>query len=386
MKIFLSFLQDTGGEPHDIPAYRFWTYYIKNGIEEAAMHWTEVPGLDWAAGLIPYENDTALNLWKEQAWEKTLKYIKSNRHNIDIFLSYLYPKQIEINAIKEIRKLGIPCINFYCDHIRQYTKLPDEFKVFDMLWVPEFEAIPMYKKAKIDFINLPMPMWVKPQYRRCPVIENSIISFIGSKDILRQNLLSQVINKGLFVEIRGNGWKNEDAEQKNVVIPTAGWSNKLINQMNFAKRFGLKSLIIKYAQQLGGISQFAIPDQNLFQKPDFENYIRITRQCSVTIGINRVPTFKALNTQPLVYSRLRDIEAPMMGACYLTEYTEGLNNLYHLGKEIETYTNADELIYKCNELINSPAKRKELRIHGQKKALDFHAIPSSLQKLKVKLF
>ena len=161
-------MQDNLEAPHPIPAYRFWSYYVKNGIEESGMKWIEVPGVDLAAGLVPDEHDPALQQWKIQAWEKTVNYIKANRHQFDVFLCYLYPKQIDTAAIKQIRDLGLPCINFYCDHIRSYTKLPSEFKVFDLMWVPEYEALPMYRKAGISHINLPMPMWVAPQYRNYP--------------------------------------------------------------------------------------------------------------------------------------------------------------------------------------------------------------------------
>jgi hypothetical protein len=48
--------------------------------------------------------------------------------------------------------------------------------------------------------------------------------------------------------------------------------------------------------------------------------------------------------QPNTYSRLRDIEAPMLGACYLTEQTEGLECLYDIGNEIEIYKDPESFI------------------------------------------
>src|SRR5690606_14873934 len=121
--------------------------------------------------------------WKEITWQKTLEYIKINRP--DIFLSYLYPKQIDINAINEIKKLGIPCVNFFCDHIREYKSLPKEFHVFDLNWVPEHEALDLYKKNDLAYIHLPMPMWVAPNLRTVNQHHNSEITFIGSCDVQR---------------------------------------------------------------------------------------------------------------------------------------------------------------------------------------------------------
>lgn len=382
--ILLSFLQDTGENVHDIPAYRFWNSYIKNGLNEAGMQWTEIPGADWAAGLIPRENDPALDAWKGKIWEQTLKYIKENLLDIDLFLCYLYPKQIEINAIQEIKKLGIPCVNFYCDNVREFTRPPAEFKVFDLIWVPEFEALPMYERAKVNHIHLPMPVWIDPAYRTLPENENSSISFIGSKDQLREKFFFELAGKGLPLEIRGSNW-GENSNQQQVAAPST-FKSKLKNQMDLARNSGLQAFIIHNLKRFGSKADYSLPGQYIFEKPGFDDYVKITRESRITLGINRVPTSTTFDSTPLVYSRLRDLEAPMLGACYLTEHTAGLNYLYDIGKEIETYSNADELLYKCNELINSNNKRKELRAMGQKRALRSHTVPVSLQQIKMRLF
>src|SRR6202042_1109419 len=45
----------------------------------------------------------------------------------------------------------------------------------------------------------------------------------------------------------------------------------------------------------------------------------ITQNSEITPGGNRSPSLRYPFYRPNTYSRLRDIEAPMMGACYLTE-------------------------------------------------------------------
>jgi hypothetical protein len=384
LRILLSFLQDNGGQPHPIPAYRFWTYYIKNGIQEAGMQWTEIPGLDWAAGLVPYENDPALQQWQQQAWEKTIKHIEANRGQIDVFLCYLYPKQIDTGAIKRIKAMGIPCVNFYCDNVRSFTKLPHQFKVFDLVWVPEFEALHLYQNAGVPYINLPMPMWVDPQYRHFNEQETDIISFIGSKDDLRAQLLADAITRGLPIQIRGNGWNDTSKPTVHSMSPSP--SSKIKNQFNLLRNAGIKGFVAYHFQRNKKAIPVDIPVENIFKKPGFDEYIRLSRESMVTLGINRVPTFNTFGKDIITYSRLRDLEAPMLGACYLTEYTAGLPQLYDLGTDIEIYANADELVYKSKELASSKSRRKELRIKGQQRALNSHSIPQSLQLIKTRLF
>ena len=53
---------------------------------------------------------------------------------------------------------------------------------------------------------------------------------------------------------------------------------------------------------------------------------------------------------------MRDIEAPMLSACYLTQWTEGLEDLYELGEEIETYNSVEEMANKIH-YINSKSSK-----------------------------
>lgn len=384
MRILLSFLQDQVSKPHPVPSYRFWQHYIKNGIEEAGMSYIEVPEVDWSEGLVYDEGSAALQNWQEQSWQATINYVKANRQNIDIFLTYLYPKQINTDTIAQIRKMGIPCVNFYCDNIREFKTVPAKFRIFDLIWVPEYEALAMYSKAGVKHINLPMPMWVEPELRqRTQLREQPGVSFIGSKDMLRENLLGQAIQKGLPLSVRGAGWLAQGTAP--VFVPGSVYQ-KLINQVNFVKQQGLSGLAIKGLQQLNKLPVTPVADDHIFPSPDFGEYINITQSSMVTLGINRVPTFKRTHNKPLTYSRLRDIEAPMLGACYLTEYCEGINHFYDTDNEINVYRTVDELVQKATELLSNKEKRDKLRINGQQRALNHHAIPSSLQKIKRAIF
>jgi spore maturation protein CgeB len=55
--------------------------------------------------------------------------------------------------------------------------------------------------------------------------------------------------------------------------------------------------------------------------------------------------------------------------------------MYEIGKEIETFKCADELIDKVQELSGQPAKRKQLRQGGQRRALTEHSVPNTLRKI-----
>ena len=382
MNIYLSFLQSKINHP--VPAYSFWEYYIKNGIVEGGDEWQEGE-VDWAEGLLYTLDKTKLAQWKTETWEKTVKDIqlKHNKKPISCFLSYLYPHQVEEQAIREIQKMGIPCVNFFCDNVREFTSAPKEFAVFDLNWVPEYKALTLYKKAGHQYIHLPMPMWVEPKNRNLPTIETNGVSFIGSVDVQRVLLFEEAVKKGLQINIYGKGWKDERVEtiihEKN--IDKSGVKQTLVNQMVFLKRFGLAGFFRKMSQRNLQFNPSTNLEKSLKGKLTFEDYVTITKESAVTLGVNRYPSYHYPLNSPNTYSRLRDIEAPMLGACYLTEWTEGIDKLYEVGKEIEVYSNAEDLKEKAIRLLADKQKRMVLRRGGQERALKQHSIQTSLKAI-----
>jgi hypothetical protein len=377
MKIFLSFLQSDKRYP--IPAYDFWQRYIKNGIEEAGHQWVECPDVDWALGLVPKSEADQLK-WKAEAWGKTVAWLKKKR--VDVFLSYLYPNQVDKSAVKEIQKLGIPCVNFFCDNVREFRNIPSEYGVFDLNWVPEHKALRMYESAGYKFIHLPMPVWVSPEDR---VIKDEVyhqVTLLGSKDIQRKLLMAEVIKlyPDIPLAVYGSGWKKENGPTS-AGTQSQTLTKRLQNQFSFVKQYGLNA----YNNKLRNRSYSYETDDSILGKykgdHQIEEYKVLTAASMITVGINRYPSFHFPIDRPDTYSRLRDIEAPMLGACYLTEWTEGIEEMYEPQVEIALYHNAEDFVEQVKELISDHKKRNMLKVNGQKRALSEHTIPTSLNKL-----
>src|SRR5262249_36009238 len=70
--------------------------------------------------------------------------------------------------------------------------------------------------------------------------------------------------------------------------------------------------------------------------------------------------------------RLRDFEAPMSGACYITGFSEEIGEFYDLGREIETYRAEDELVDKVRFFLANQAAADALRAAGYERARRDH--------------
>ncbi|MEO6054782.1 MAG: glycosyltransferase [Chthoniobacterales bacterium] len=381
MKIFLSCLQSPHRYP--IPSYDFWAPYFRNGLQEAGHTVLEDDKIDWAKGLVP-KTDAAQLAWKAETWTQTVDLIRRQQASggVDLFLSYLYPQQVDTAAIAEIQKLGIPCVNFFCDNVREYRRLPDAFAPFDLHWVPEFKALPLYKSRGWKFLHAPMPCWVPPARRISSGREMPIVSFIGGRDSLRAGLLARAALSDLPLQIRGPSWipSTSNAPQP-VPFKSSSTRDRIAAWKDFISHQG----VIAAGRRL--LSRFHRDDLPVYfskfvhPMPAQDDYQTIVAESAVSLGINRYPSFRYPLDKPDTYSRLRDIEAPMLGACYLTEWTAGIDELYDLDKEIATYRDADELVSQARRLLADDNRRTLLRKNGQHRALTEHSVGRTIERI-----
>ena len=382
MRIFLSCQQSI--RQHAVPGYQFWETYFKQGIEEAGHEWVEAEGVDWVEGRIYSEE--AWEEWRDRTWGHTISYIKQQHQvkPIALFLGYLFPEQVEPGALQEIQALGIPCVNFFCDNVREFARVPKEFYYFDFHWVPEFKAIKMYREAGLNYIQAPMPVLIPLTQRTCEHPENHGVSFIGSRDVQRENLFAQALKLGVSLEIRGAGWDQDVPVYLDSVTRSKLW-NTVMNQVDFVAKNGIYACFWKASYKLHQKIPNSLFQEYVLDKPNAVEYVTITQQSLITLGVSRYPSYRYPFSHPNTYSRLRDLEAPMMGACYLTEWTEGLEQLYDLGEEIETYRTAEEMVEKIRELEAKPEKRKTMRCQAQKRALAEHTVAKSIANISAAL-
>jgi hypothetical protein len=381
MRIFLSCQQAL--RPHPVPAYAFWEYYFKNALAEAGHEVIQTPGADWAEGLTSLSREGRA-AWLESTWTKTVDFLRAEhlRKPVDLFLGYLFPDQIEASAVQAIRSAGIPTVNFFCDNMREFTEVPASFKAFDLHWVPEAEARAMYTSIAAPFVYAPMPMWVQPELRNLPARETDAVIFVGSRDDMREELLGQAVARGLGVRIYGAGW-NDGAQRKE--RPARSISRIFASQVELLGREGITAWARRATYRFRKRRPSDWIKGHSAPPVVGDDYFTVTRDSQIVIGINRCPTFRRPFSNPLRYSRLRDIEAPMLGACYLTEMAPGLEDLYEIGTEIETYRDANELVEQAALLQRDAAKRRGLRERGRRRALADHTIRRSLERIAQKL-
>lgn len=384
MRVFLSCLQAL--RPHPVPAYRFWEGYLKQGLGEGAHQWLEAPGVDWAEALRWSAGDE-LKLWSERTWPVVVDFIarEHRRQPIDLLLGYLFPWQVDEGAIREIQRVGVPCVNFFCDNVRWFRRVPDAYRVFDLNWVPEKQALTMYRSAGLTALHAPMPCWIDPELRTISDNERYPPTFVGSRDRQREALFAAALARGAEFEIRGAGWMLRPDHGNDAVAGSRGVARLFKNQLRFVRREGWMGLAYKLEERAIPRPRERVFEPVVRAAPGPHEYETLLQDSMITIGVNRYPSYRRRFARPDSYSRLRDIEAPMLGACYLTEWTEGLDDLYDINTEIEVFHDAEELVDKIALLRGDANRRRQLRVAGQRRALAEHAIPHTVSRIAAAL-
>jgi len=127
---------------------------------------------------------------------------KIKERKIDLFFCNMFPFQFTPELFKGLTGLGIPSVYFFCDNFA-HKEVAEKFAPYATLnWVPEKNALEQFKASKSRFIYLPMAANPEICY---PVDaqETVEISFLGTKNPYRRDLLGRVLNAGLNLKVYG---------------------------------------------------------------------------------------------------------------------------------------------------------------------------------------
>jgi spore maturation protein CgeB len=102
-----------------------------------------------------------------------------------------------------------------------------------------------------------------------------------------------------------------------------------------------------------------------------EEYVALFSRSRISLGFLAVGDTHR-DVKPLRQVRLREFEAPMSAAFYLTGWLPELADLYEIGREIECYRSRAELIDKCRFYLGHDEERERIRRAGHERARRDH--------------
>jgi hypothetical protein len=293
---------------------------------------------------------------------------------VDLFLSYVWEPLFTTEALREIRRLSIPTVNFFCNYYNGFNRIKALAPLFDCNWVSDRGALPLYQRIGAHAVFVPMA--ANPDvYHPHPVARQFPVTFVGGKYGTRADYIFYLLQQSLPVRVWGPGWLPGHGRRTQVWTHVRTLVGRLPQRLS--SRGGIQFLLRRLQDELHArfSRQRALREHELTRIAgpplDDDEMIQMYSRSQISLGFSIVGN-SHLENMPLTQIRLRDFEAPMSGALYLTEYSEGIEELYELDREIAVFRTKEELADKVRFYLGHPAEAQKVRTAGRERALRQH--------------
>jgi hypothetical protein len=239
---------------------------------------------------------------------------------VHLVLGQMWAQLVSSDALQEIRTQGAMTANISMD-----DRLPEHWSTasgvrsgsvglgpgLDMVLTSSPETPEWFLAEGVPAIY--MPMASDPErFRPFPEDQKRYdVSFVGSKYGLREKLVNALVAGGIHVDPFG-----------------PGWPNGAVDATQSAEIFGRSRIIL---------------------------------------GMGTVA-----HSEDLFTIKLRDFDAPMCGAMYVTHRNPDLLQLYRESEEIACYRTADECVHKVRYYLSHPEHRRRVAAAGMARARADH--------------
>jgi hypothetical protein len=315
----------------------------------------------------------------DPAWQHTGKPMANQRllekfraahreRPIDLFYGYFYSSVVYPETIDAVRQSGVPSVNFSCNNVHQFDLVRDIAPRFDLCVVPERSALADFHAVGARPVRIQLA--ANPRvYRPYPEPRLYDVTFVGQRYADRADFLSHLCANGVDVRAWGAGWqahKRLDVANAKAALALIE-DERLDGLMRIAKsRFGPK----KHApngQTTLEVDTSAFGGPRLLQR----DLVKMFSQSRLSLGFATAGA-SHLAEKRLTHLRLREFEAPMSGALYLTEDQPELAEYFEPGKELLTYVDQAELLDKARYYLEHQEQSERIRHAGLVRARRDH--------------
>ena len=267
----------------------------------------EIPGLNWMQ--VREVNDADLIEQVTNAHQ---------RGGIDILIGQMWSHIYSKNALLKIRALSIPVINIAMDdRLPNLWAYKNGYRMgavglgsgVDITLTTASEACKWYASENMSALFWPLASDDKLFAGKNDSVKDIDILFIGNRYGIRGKLVDYLSRNGISVTCYGNGWPN-------------GYVNAKQN-------------------------------------------IAFSKRAKIILGVGAIGHCSDVYTL-----KLRDFDALMTGALYITHRNPDLLKLFKEGEHFECYTSSKELLTKINYYLLHNEKRIEIGTKGQVLAKD----------------
>jgi len=337
-----------------------WQRHFYDGLRPVVEKLVLPEGVDfgWARQILPGET-RGLDVQRDRTCEQLAAQISHAHaaHGLDAVISYCFGHDLNPALVRGVIAQGVPWVNFYCDSTHRFDEVAVLARAVSLNWFVEHAAIPNYRALGVPFVCLPYAF--NPEHLpdcECREAQRPA-AFIGMPTGPRVDQLGQLRDAGCEFEVRGPGWEDETNDEKAMLFH--GLGDHLRQHPHWPA--------------VRALARGPLRDE------DMAEYLR---GCQTVIGLNQGRDRHGRVTS---YLKLRDLEFPGHGCCYLTEHNDDVAAALDVGREVITYRTLDEAAVLLKRLAREPARVAETGRAGRRRVLAEHTWATRVRQLAAAL-
>ncbi len=290
---------------------------------------------------------------------------------VDLFFSYLEDGAIDAAAIGEIRAMGIPTCNFSCNNTHQFDLVDDISPHFDFNAHSEKDAAEKFRAVGANPVWFPMA--ANPAFYHPVVTPRTIdVCFVGQRYAMRPKHIGMLLDNGVGVHVYGPGWR---LSSESVVSAAKRRFKRAVVGLRAATA-GSEAERERASAERDWFEQAERVrlryDGNMHGPVTDEEMVRLYSASSVCLGFLEVFDGHDPSAAVKQHLHLRDFEAPMCGALYLTGYIPELEEFFEPEREVATYRSEEELLEKTRYYLGNEPAAEKMRDAGLRRAISCH--------------
>jgi spore maturation protein CgeB len=303
-----------------------------------------------------------------------------SRQPFALFFSYLMDGMVDTAVIDEIRKTGIPTCNFSCNNTHQFDLVDEISPHFDYNLHSEKYVADKFRRIGANPVWFPMaanPKYYKPY--GLPRIYD--VTFVGQRYARRPFYIWHLLENGISVDVFGPGWQLNRQKflgeiLRNMSRYLLAIKATMATRDNMRADYSARLAWLDFADQLrrkhGSHMHSPLSDEDM---------ILLYSKSQISLGFLEV--YNEHNPAAIVkqHLHLRDFEAPMCGALYITGFCEELTEFYEPDKEVLVYHSENELLDKLRYYLKHESQAEKVREAGHIRALTCHTYQHRYEQL-----
>ncbi len=299
------------------------------------------------------------------------------RNPFDLIFLYLIDGMVDAQGLAELKRFGIPLCNFSCNNAHQFDLVARLAPMYDFNLHAEKDAGVKFRAVGAN--PLWWPMASNPKYYSPVSVARDVhASFVGGNYGVRARIVRHLLDEGVDLHAYGPGWRWGASTVLRSQAKRILFRVRATTASNRNTRNRWRAEALEHGIRVGLGRRY--PDNVHDPVPDQELIELYSRSC-LSLGILDVYDGHNPTKQLIRHLHLREFEAPMCGALYLTGFSDELAECFEPDKEVLVYHDTDSLVDKALFYSNNPDAGNKIREAGRKRALRDHTYHRRFEQL-----